>query len=219
MAFATFSARYSSSPLRRNRQFSSGRLQFSLPLRYSTDDSRNKRGSGLAATSPFLSKKATLIVVVMGVTGAGKTTVGSLLAQQLGWEFMDADNFHPESNLAKMRRGIPLSDDDRRPWLELLRAEIARRDEAQLSLVLACSALKEEYRRILVAGPSVKFVYLNGDAQQIAQRLRARRGHFADEQILAGQFADLEEPDDAIRVDVGGTPEKIVMEIREKLGI
>lgn len=169
--------------------------------------------------SPFLSKKATLIVIVMGVTGAGKTTVGSLLAQQLGWEFMDADNFHPESNLAKMRRGIPLSDNDRRPWLALLRAEVARRDAAHLNLVLACSALKTEYRRILAAGPSVQFVYLKGDPRQIAQRLSARTGHFADEKILAGQFADLEEPDDAIRVDVGGTPEKIVAEIREKLGI
>ncbi len=155
----------------------------------------------------------------MGVTGAGKTTVGRLLAEQLGWEFVDADDFHPESNLEKMRRGIPLNDDDRRPWLERLGAEIARRDADGLGLVLACSALKKKYRKVLAATATVQFVYLKGSMQEIAQRLSARQGHFADEKILAGQFADLEEPDDAVVVDVGGAPERIVREIREKLGI
>jgi gluconokinase len=161
-----------------------------------------------------------MIIVVMGVTGAGKTTVGSLLARQLGWDFVDADEFHPESNLAKMRRGIPLNDDDRRPWLERLRAEIARQDAAGRDLVLACSALKKDYRKILLEGaPAVKFVYLKGSAKQIAERLKARRGHFAGGAILAGQFADLEEPDNAVVVDIAGAPGEIVREIREKLGI
>jgi gluconokinase len=161
-----------------------------------------------------------MIIVVMGVTGAGKTTVGSLLARQLGWDFVDADEFHPESNLAKIRQGIPLNDDDRRPWLERLRAEIARQDAAGRDLVLACSALKKDYRKILLEGASpVKFVYLKGSAQQIAERLKARHGHFAGEEILAGQFVDLEEPDNAVVVDIAGAPGEIVKEIREKLGI
>jgi gluconokinase len=160
-----------------------------------------------------------MIIVVMGVTGAGKTTVGSLLARQWGWDFVDADDFHPESNLAKMRRGIPLNDDDRRPWLERLRTEIARQDAAGRDLVLACSALKKDYRKILLQGaPAVKFVYLKGSAHQIAERLKARHGHFAGEAVLAGQFADLEEPDNAVVVDIAGAPEEIVKEIRQKLG-
>ena len=161
-----------------------------------------------------------MIIVVMGVTGAGKTTVGSLLARQLGWDFVDADDFHPASNLAKMRRGIPLNDDDRRPWLERLRTEIARQDAAGRDLVLACSALKKDYRKILLeGGPAARLVYLKGSAPQIAERLQARHGHFADEAILAGQFADLEEPDNAVVVDIAGAREEIVREIREKLGI
>ena len=155
----------------------------------------------------------------MGVTGAGKTTVGRLLAEQLGWEFLDGDDFHPESNLEKMRRGIPLNDDDRKPWLERLGAEIARRDADGLGLVLACSALKKSYRSLLAAAATVQFVYLKGSMQEIVRRLSRRQGHFADEKILAGQFADLEEPEDAAVADIGGAPETMVREIREKLGI
>ena len=155
----------------------------------------------------------------MGVTGAGKTTVGRLLAQRLGWNFADADDFHSESNVEKIRHGIPLNDDDRRPWLERLRAEIASYDARGDNLVLACSALKREYREMLAVSPAVKFVYLKGTTELIAHRLQARHGHFADEKILAGQFADLEEPDNALVVDIAGTPEEIVREIREKLGI
>lgn len=155
----------------------------------------------------------------MGVTGAGKTTVGRLLAQHLGWDFLDADDFHPWANVDKMRRGIPLDDEDRKPWLERLRAELAERDASGSSLVLGCSALKQEYREMLAVGPQVKFVYLKGSKELIADRLHGRHGHFADEKILAGQFADLEEPKTGIVVDISAAPEEIVREIRDSLNV
>ena len=159
-----------------------------------------------------------MIAIVMGVTGSGKTSVGLLLAQQLGWEFADADNFHPQANVEKIVRGISLNDDDRRPWLERLRIQITDWIADGKNGVLACSALKQTYRQELSVGPDVRFVYLKGSPELIAQRLRARRGHFADEKILAGQFADLQEPDAAVTVDIAQSPEKIVAEIRERLG-
>jgi gluconokinase len=152
---------------------------------------------------------------VMGVTGSGKTTVGRLLARQLGWEFADADDFHPQSNVEKIARGIPLNDEDRVPWLERLRDQIANWIANGQNGVLACSALKRTYRQELNVGPEVRFVYLKGSPDLITQRLRLRRGHFADEKILAGQFADLEEPETGVTVDISQTPEKIVAEIRE----
>jgi len=160
-----------------------------------------------------------MIVILMGVVGVGKTTVGRLLAQQLKWKFADADDFHPAANIEKIRRGIPLRDDDRRPWLKLLRASIANWSSAAVSVVLACSALKENYRQQLTTGPDVRFVYLKGSADLIARRLRSRQGHFADGQILVSQIADLEEPEAAIAVDVDKLPEQIVAEIRKKLGL
>jgi gluconokinase len=156
-----------------------------------------------------------MIVIVMGVTGSGKTTVGRLLAQQLRWEFADADDFHPQANVEKIARGIPLDDEDRRPWLERLRIQITNWIANGQNGVLACSALKRTYRQELSVGPEVRFVYLKGSPELIRQRLRLRRGHFADEKILAGQFADLEEPETAVTVDVSQTPEKIVAEIQK----
>src|ERR1700733_7304286 len=135
-----------------------------------------------------------MIAIVMGVTGSGKTTVGRLLAEQLGWEFADADDFHPQANVEKMERGIPLNDEDRAPWLERLRVQITSWIANGRNAVLACSALKRTYRQELSVGPEVRFVYLKGRPELIAQRLQLRRGHFADEKILAGQVAGLEEP-------------------------
>jgi gluconokinase len=160
-----------------------------------------------------------MIVIVMGVVGAGKTTVGRLLAEQAGWEFADADDFHPAANVEKIRQGIALNDDDRRPWLERLRAAITRWIAEKRNVVLACSALKRGYRQELQVGPEVRFVYLKGSADLIAQRLHSRAGHFANEQILASQFADLEEPQEAVTVEIGPTPQQIVAEIRQRLGL
>jgi gluconokinase len=160
-----------------------------------------------------------MIVIVMGVVGAGKTTIGRLLAQQPGWQFADADDFHPPSNVEKIRRGFALTDADRQPWLASLRAAITNWIAQDRDVVLACSALKRIYRRELEAGPEVNFVYLKGSPDLIADRLRSRHGHFAGEQILASQFADLEEPEAAVTVEIASTPEQIVAEIRQKLGI
>jgi gluconokinase len=160
-----------------------------------------------------------MIVIVMGVVGAGKTTVGSMLAAELGWQFADADDFHPPANVEKIRNGIALRDADRAPWLELLRQSIADWNAAKANVVLACSALKSSYREELKVNPEVRFVYLKGSAALIAERLHQRHGHFADESILASQLADLEEPQSAIVADIGQTPSQIVDSIRNQLGL
>jgi gluconokinase len=157
-----------------------------------------------------------MILVVMGVVGAGKTTVGSLLAQKLGWQFADADDFHPAANVEKIRRGIPLDDSDRVPWLAALRNAILHWNAERQDAVLACSALKRKYReKLRVDG--VRFVYLKGDFELIEQRLQSRTGHFASDSILKSQFEDLETPDDAIKVEIDRSPEAIVSEIIAKL--
>jgi gluconokinase len=160
-----------------------------------------------------------VIVVVMGVTGAGKTTIGRLLAQQLGWEFTDADSFHSPANVERIRQGIPLDDADRAPWLKSLRQAMEQWVAEGRNMVLACSALKKSYRHELYLGSEVKFVYLKGSYDLIYQRLRARHGHFASEKILASQFAALEEPDDAVTVEIDQPAEAIVAEIRRGLGL
>jgi len=152
----------------------------------------------------------------MGVVGAGKTTVGTLLAQKLGWQFADADDFHPKENIEKITHGIPLTDSDRAPWLAALHEAIERWNTDGNDVVLACSALKKNYREELEAGP-VRFVYLKGDYDLISLRLHSRHGHFATESILKSQLADLEEPQDAITVTVDKSPDEIVSEIIRKL--
>lgn len=158
-----------------------------------------------------------MIVILMGVVGSGKTTVGRLLGQTLGWHFADADDFHPAENVEKIRQGIPLSDSDRAPWLRDLHQAILAWDRKGENVVLACSALKRRYRDQLGTGARVQFVHLRGDYQLIYQRLRARHGHFASEAILKSQFEDLEESDDVITVEIDRAPQEIVDEIIRKL--
>jgi gluconokinase len=155
----------------------------------------------------------------MGTTGAGKTTIGTMLAAQLNWQFADADTFHPPANIEKMSHGIPLNDADRAPWLEAMRKAILEWIAAGKNVVLACSALKRAYREELRPSPEVGIVYLKGDYALFAERIRHRHGHFAGEGILAGQFADLEEPTDAITIDAAQSPEEIVAEIRKRLAL
>ena len=161
-----------------------------------------------------------MIVIVFGVSGAGKTTVGKLLAQELGWRFYEADDFHSQANIDKMRSGIPLTDEDRWPWLESLRQLIKRSLEAGENAALACSALKRAYRERLRISEEVKFVFLRGDYALIAKQLRRRRGHFMNPKLLRSQFADLEEPapdEDALTIVLGRTPQEFVKEIKTKL--
>jgi gluconokinase len=160
-----------------------------------------------------------MIVIVMGTTGSGKTTIGSLLAKRLGWEFVDADDFHPPANVEKMKHGIPLTDVDREPWLKALHDKIVEWNAGARNVVLACSALKQTYRDELRAGPEVKFVYLKGSYELFSRRVLARKGHFAKQDLLASQFAALEEPADAIVVDAAPSPEQIVSEVRRQLGV
>jgi gluconokinase len=160
-----------------------------------------------------------MIVIIMGTTGSGKTTIGTLLAKRLGWEFVDADDFHPPANVEKMKHGIPLTDEDREPWLKALHDKIVEWIAEARNVVLACSALKQSYRDELRVGPDVKFVYLQGSYELFSQRVLARKGHFAKQDLLASQFATLEEPRDAITVDAAPPPEKIVAEVRRQLAL
>lgn len=162
-----------------------------------------------------------MVVLLMGVSGSGKTTVGRLLAEQLGWEFFDGDDFHPEENVAKMRAGRPLTDADRAPWLERLRALVDRLLDEGRAAVLACSALRDTYRQQLRVGheAQVPVVYLHGSAALLRSRLEARRGHFMKAALLASQLATLEEPRDALVVDVDAPPATIVARIRSGLRV
>jgi gluconokinase len=157
-----------------------------------------------------------MILLVMGVTGSGKTTIGRLLAQRLGWRFLDGDDFHPAANIEKMKHGINLIDADRQPWLDAIHAELLKCAAKNQSVVLACSALKESYRQRLAAELDFQICYLKGTYDEIRPRLESRSGHFANEAILAGQFADLQEPKDGVVLRVTATPEESLREILRK---
>ena len=169
----------------------------------------------------FKGKSGAMSIVVMGVTGCGKTTVGQLLAERLGWTFYDADDFHPEENVEKMRNGQPLSDTDRQPWLYKLNELLLHSEQQDSPVVLACSALKLEYRRILAEQLSqLRLVFLQGDSSLIQQRLTARTGHYMNPVLLKSQFDALEEPsheENPILCHVGPSPEEIVEEVASQL--
>jgi gluconokinase len=162
-----------------------------------------------------------MIVVLAGVSGSGKTTVGESLARRLAWPFTDGDSLHPAANITKMRAGVPLTDEDRWPWLAAVAAVIDERIAAGQSAVVACSALKRSYRDLLLAGrPAVRMVFLDVDHDLLAARLAARHGHFFRADLLASQLADLENPQPAERILVlpaVGTPEQIAQQIISRL--
>src|SRR5262245_39229416 len=155
----------------------------------------------------------------MGVSGSGKTTIGQLLAQDLGWPFYDGDDFHPQANIDKMRQGISLTDEDRDSWLTTLRHHIDTLLNNRQSAVLACSALKQAYRNRLGGDrPAVRFIYLKGDYALIRQRLQKRQGHFMNADLLASQFATLEEPKGMPAIDIAQEPKAIVERIKQAVG-
>lgn len=160
-----------------------------------------------------------MIVVLMGVCGCGKTTVGRKLAQELGCAFLDADDFHPQANIAKMAAGIALSDADRIPWLDRLAGELRAASASGRDVVLACSALKQAYRDRLArgAGEELRVVYLKGDVATIEPRLAKRTGHYMPSSLLTSQLAALEEPADAIVVDIRQTAQAQAAEIASQL--
>lgn len=162
-----------------------------------------------------------MIIVILGVAGCGKTTVGLLLAENIDGVFVDADSLHPPRNVERMATGVPLCDEDRWPWLERVRMRMDEAREAGETLVVACSALRKRYRDFLREGSpdQVAFVYLKGAPEQIAERLAKRTGHFMPGALLRSQFEALDEPaaDEAVTIDIAGTPKEIVNEIVRRL--
>ena len=163
---------------------------------------------------------ATVVVILIGAAGAGKTTVGKALAAATAWRFVDGDDYHAQDAIAKMRAGTPLTDEDRAPWLVSLHREIAATLDRREHLVVACSALRDRYRRTLQGSlRRVRFVYLAADEAVLRQRLAERPGHFAGPALLASQLATLEAPADALTIDATRPPEEIAGAIRYEFGL
>ena len=163
-----------------------------------------------------------MIIVIFGVSGAGKTTMGKMLAEQLGWRFLEGDDFHPAANIEKMRNGRPLTDEDRWPWLDCLRKQIEQLLSAGENAVLACSALKRAYRDRLRVSDEIKFVFLRGDYAVVEKQLRSRHGHFMNAALLQSQFNDLKEPqldENLLTIQLGRTPQQIAEEIKTNLNL
>jgi len=158
------------------------------------------------------------IILLMGVAGSGKTTIGRMLAGQLGWPYFEGDDFHSVANKEKMSRGIPLDDDDRAPWLAAIRRRIDECVAGNQSAVFTCSALKEKYRHVLMDRvPGVSLVYLAGTSDMLLHRMEGRSGHYMKAGMLQSQLATLEVPDNALTIDTTQSPETIVAEIRKHL--
>lgn len=162
-----------------------------------------------------------MIVILMGVSGAGKSTVGRLLAQTVVWTFVEADDYHPAANIEKMHRGVPLDDEDRRGWLEAIRHRLEQARQRGENVVLACSALKHAYQHYLAGfdPQEVHYVCLVGSKDLIRQRLAQRKGHFMNPNLLHSQFETLEPPEDGIQIQVNNSPEAVVDTICKKLGL
>lgn len=159
-----------------------------------------------------------MVYILMGVSGAGKTLIGNKLSRRLKIPFYDGDDFHPQENIDKMRTGQPLNDDDRRPWLETLAGQI-QQWEQEGGAILGCSALKKSYRIILRSQcDNSCFIYLKGTLPLIAGRLSKRANHFMPESLLKSQFDALEEPEEAITIEVDQSPEEVVQDILDRIG-
>ncbi len=158
-----------------------------------------------------------MVVIPMGVAGCGKTTVGKMLSERLGWKYFEGDEYHPKENVEKMSNGIPLNDDDRMPWLLKLRSIIEDSLAYNENIVLTCSALKESYRKILKLNEQVKFVYLKGSYALIESRMKLRKDHFMKPGMLKSQFEALEEPADAILINIDQPLKKIIDKVLREI--
>ena len=187
----------------------------------STGDAPRQRGTAETGSPEQIDQPRILVILIMGVSGAGKTTIGRRLADVLGWRFVEGDDLHPAANIDKMREGHPLTDDNRRPWLERVHAVIAEQVRINQPAVIACSVLKATYRAMVEegCGHCVRVVYLKGTADVFRERLIGRRGHFMRPELLDSQLAILEEPADAVVIDAALPPDDIILQIRRSLAL